>query len=210
MTMHETNNRPTEPELLARARENIEAGERASKLRLREAAEALALTWKLHKTSQRKMAEAVGKSQSWVALLLMWQRGGYTTDSPFGPTTKVERDYHANQKKADKAAETATVIQFPTQPNRNVERKASPNTRVAAEVSNPVVQKVFHGARDDHDQGEISKQRFVEYVRSTIRDDLTPDFVASIPADAETIAAAKVAADAWMQIYRDFRRRAKP
>lgn len=209
MTMHATKEQPGEPELLAKARENVEAGDRASKPRLREAAEALALTWKLHKTPQRKMAQAVGKSQSWVALLLAWQRDGYTVDSPFGPTTKVERDYHANQKKAEKAAETAKVIQFPKRPERDAARKPSANDRVAVVGAfNAVVQKVFDGARDDDSQPEISKQVFVEYARSTVHHNLTPDFMAAIPADAETIAAAKAAADAWKQVYRDLQRRA--
>jgi hypothetical protein len=86
-------------DLLARAKKSIEVGDEA----LRDAAEALATAQETHGTSQQEMAKAVGKSQPWVSRLLQWRREDYPGDSPFGPTTKAERDYaHANKKKVSK------------------------------------------------------------------------------------------------------------
>jgi hypothetical protein len=147
MNTHATRNQPSEAELLAKAKTGIEEGERS----LRESAEALATTWELHKTPQRKMAEAVGKSQPWVCRLLQWRRDGYKGDSPFGPTTKAGRDKHDNQnnllKWAKRAAHHADTY-----------------------LENP----------DEH------------------------------PADAETLAAAKAAADAWQKVHQNLQKRVVP
>jgi len=96
------NNRPgppagnttTKAELLSRAKAAIEAGEQS----LQEAAEALGLAQEDHSATQREMAEAVGKSASWVNKLLKWRRSGYKDHSPFGPTTKKGRVEHAQQR----------------------------------------------------------------------------------------------------------------
>ena len=73
----------SEAQLLALAKDKAEAGERAGNLFYKEAAEALVTTWKTHKTSQKKMAEALGRSQSWVSQLLRWHRAGCPAGSPF-------------------------------------------------------------------------------------------------------------------------------
>ena len=86
--------RTTKAELLSRAKAAIEAGERS----LRNAAEALALAQKDFNATQREMAEAVGRSASWVNRLLKWRRTGYKDYSPFGPTTKAGRVAHAQQR----------------------------------------------------------------------------------------------------------------
>ena len=44
------------------------------------------------------MAEAIGKSASWVNKLLKWRRSGYKDHSPFGATTKRGRVEHAQQR----------------------------------------------------------------------------------------------------------------
>jgi hypothetical protein len=98
-------NATTKTELLRRAKAAIEAGEQS----LHDAAEALGLAEEDHSATQREMAEAVGKSASWVNKLLRWHRSGYRDHSPFGPTTKRGRVEHAQQRakpsKADKARE---------------------------------------------------------------------------------------------------------
>lgn len=99
---------PTEAELLAKAKLDIEHGEQAQSPHLHDAAEALATTYELYKTPQRKMAEAIGKSQSWVSQLLTWRREDYKAASPFGPTSKAGRHQHANQKKTTKADATGS------------------------------------------------------------------------------------------------------
>src|SRR5437763_53968 len=74
-------NATTKAELLHRAKAAIEAGEQS----LHDAAEALGLAQEDHSASQREIAEAVGKSASWVNKLLKWRRSGYEGDGPFGP-----------------------------------------------------------------------------------------------------------------------------
>jgi hypothetical protein len=73
----------SEAALLAIAKDKTEAGDRAGVEHYRDAADALVTTWKTHKTPQRKMAEALGKSQPWVAQLLQWHREGCPAGSPF-------------------------------------------------------------------------------------------------------------------------------
>ena len=51
-------NQPSEAELLAKAKEHMRLGDEAATASYRTVAEALALSWKLHKTPQRRMAEA--------------------------------------------------------------------------------------------------------------------------------------------------------
>jgi hypothetical protein len=84
----------TKAELLKRAKAAIEAGEQS----LHDAAEALGLAEEEHSATQREMAEAIGKSASWVNKLLKWRRSGYKDRSPFGPTTKRGRVEHAQQR----------------------------------------------------------------------------------------------------------------
>ncbi len=87
-------NTTTKEDLLSRARTAIEAGEQS----LHKAAEALGLAQEEHFATQREMAEAVGKSASWVNKLLKWRRSGYKNHSPFGPTTIRDRVEHAQQR----------------------------------------------------------------------------------------------------------------
>jgi hypothetical protein len=87
-------NTTTKDELLSRAKTALDKGEDS----LREAAEALALAQQDHKATQREMAKALGRSATWVNRLLKWKRSGYKDHSPFGPTTKVDRVAHAQQR----------------------------------------------------------------------------------------------------------------
>jgi hypothetical protein len=84
----------TKAELLGWAKETIDAGENS----LRDAVEALALAQKDFNATQREIAEAVGRSASWVNRVLKWRRSGYRDYSPFGPTTKAGRVAHAQQR----------------------------------------------------------------------------------------------------------------
>ena len=86
-------NTTTKAELLERAKAAVEASEQS----LHDAAEALGLAEEDHSATQREMAEAIGKSASWVNKLLKWRRSGYKDHSPFGPTTKRGRVEHAQQ-----------------------------------------------------------------------------------------------------------------
>jgi hypothetical protein len=87
----------TKEGLLVKAKKSIEAGDKA----WRDAAEALVKAGMLGAT-QEEMAEAVGKSQTWVSRLLKWQREGYKEENPFGPTTKAARYAHANKNRGRK------------------------------------------------------------------------------------------------------------
>ena len=71
--------RPTKADLLSRAKAAIETSEQS----LRDAAEALGTAQEEYSASQREMAEALGKSASWVNALLKWRRCGYKDASPF-------------------------------------------------------------------------------------------------------------------------------
>jgi hypothetical protein len=80
-------NRTTKDDLLSRAKDAIEAGDKS----LREAADALALAQEDFKASQREIADAVGKSVAWVNRLLQWQRQG-CVGTPFGPSSRAGRE----------------------------------------------------------------------------------------------------------------------
>ena len=83
----------TKTELLCRVKAVIEAGGSS-----RDVSEWLAFAQgKLHVT-QREIAEATGKSASWVNRLLKWRRSGCKECSPFGPTTRAGRVAHAQQR----------------------------------------------------------------------------------------------------------------
>jgi hypothetical protein len=77
---------PTVTELLIRAKKAIESGHAS----LRDAAEAIAAAQQQGAT-QRRIADAVGKSPAWVNRLSQWRRGGYRDDTAFGPTAKAAR-----------------------------------------------------------------------------------------------------------------------
>jgi hypothetical protein len=87
-------NMPTEGDLLSRAKQALEAGEKSMK----DVAEALALAHQLHGTSQAEMARSIGKSEAWVSYVLRWHRSGYKEESPFGPRTKAGRVKHAEDR----------------------------------------------------------------------------------------------------------------
>jgi hypothetical protein len=88
-------NTTTKAELFSRAKDAIESGETS----LRDAADALALAKENFDATQREMAEAIGRSASWVNRLLKWQQSSYKEYSPFGPTiTQAGRVSHAQQK----------------------------------------------------------------------------------------------------------------
>jgi Homeodomain-like domain len=120
-------NMTTKAELLRRGKAAIDAGESS----LREAAEALALAQQDFKATQREIAEAVGRSLGWVNRLLKWRRSGYKDSSPFGPTTKVGRVQHAEQRtkttkpRKPKACPTTASPGAKTSPIADTERSGS-------------------------------------------------------------------------------------
>jgi hypothetical protein len=81
----------TKADLLSYAKAAIDEGESL----LRAAAEALALAQKDFNATQREIAEAVGRSASWVNRVLKWRRSGY---KDYSPTTKAGRVAHAQQR----------------------------------------------------------------------------------------------------------------
>jgi hypothetical protein len=95
----------TKADVLRRAKAAIDAGESS----LREAAEVVALAQKAFNASQREIAEAVGRSASWVNRLLKWHRSGYKECSPFGPTTQAARVAHAQRASAQRTSKRATT-----------------------------------------------------------------------------------------------------
>lgn len=95
----------SEAALLAIAKEKADAGDRAGVEHYRAAADALATTREVHKTTQAKMAEGIGRSQGYVSKLLKWHQQG-CKGSPFGPTTKAARYSHANNRSAKPSTST--------------------------------------------------------------------------------------------------------
>lgn len=85
-------------ELLARAKHHADAGDRAGNEHYRQCAEALIATWKAHKTAQREMAEGIGRSQTWVSLILKWHREGCPELSPFAPVERVISDTNQTER----------------------------------------------------------------------------------------------------------------
>jgi hypothetical protein len=91
----------TKEELLSQAKTLIAAGERSlheGMQCLHDAAEALAIAKEEFHSTQREIAQFVGKSPAWVNALLQWRLRGYKGGSPFGPTTKQGRVQHAEQQ----------------------------------------------------------------------------------------------------------------
>jgi transposase len=76
----------TIPELLIQAKRSIESSDAS----LHNAAECIAAA-EAQGASQREIADAVGRSASWVNRLLKWRRGGYRDETPFGPQSKARR-----------------------------------------------------------------------------------------------------------------------
>ena len=129
-------NTTTKAELLKRAKAAIEAGEQS----LHDAAEALGLAEEDHSATQREMAEAVGKSASWVNKLLKWRRSGYKDHSPFGPTTKSGRVEHAQQaRKAHEPSVTAGTDEASADAKRRTgERAEKEANTLPSAVTNPL------------------------------------------------------------------------
>jgi hypothetical protein len=82
----------TTSELLIRAKNAIQAGEKS----LRSAAEDIAAA-QAKGATQREIAAAVGKSLGWVNRLLKWRSEGYKNATPFGPTSRAARQRHRVQ-----------------------------------------------------------------------------------------------------------------
>jgi hypothetical protein len=87
-------------ELLARAKGSIAAGEN----RFKQAAEYIAAAAAKGAT-QRQIADGVGKSAGWVNGLLQWQRGGYLSDTPFGPAVAASRERTAFSQTVERVLE---------------------------------------------------------------------------------------------------------
>ena len=106
----------TKAEVLSRTKAAIEAGES-----LRDTARRLAFAQEDFHASQREIAEAIGRSASWVNRLLKWRRSGYKECNAFGPTTRAGRAAHAQQR---------TKISKPRQPEETT-------TTISADVETP-------------------------------------------------------------------------
>jgi hypothetical protein len=150
---HET----TKADVLRRAKAAIDAGEDS----LREAAEALAFAEKAFNARQREIAEAIGRSASWVNRLLKWHRSGYKEGSPFGPTTQAARVAHAKRasvKRTIKRA-AATTSEEPssseTAPNVTA---ASSRTPSPAEAKRSLMGAIDHWwpYMDSAGKGEVT------------------------------------------------------
>jgi hypothetical protein len=112
-------NSTTKAQLLSRAKAAIETSEQS----LHDAAEALGIAQEDHSASQREMAEAVGRSASWVNALLKWRRSGYKDSSPFDrPRTrsaaKQPRKAKTTSAEAGAGAETSTSADAETSTSR--------------------------------------------------------------------------------------------
>ena len=95
-------------EMLARAKRHADAGDSAGIEHYRAAAEDLTATWKAHKTPQRAMAVALGRSQSWVAQLLQWHREGCPAGGPFLRVNLSSRTTQRTKSKSPKRKATAS------------------------------------------------------------------------------------------------------
>jgi hypothetical protein len=96
-------NTTTKAELFCRAKDAIAAGDQS----LHDAAEALAVAREDFKSSQREIADAVGKSVAWVNRLLQWRKQGFA-GTPFGPSSKARRE----RQKRVQAPEQRASSQF--------------------------------------------------------------------------------------------------
>jgi hypothetical protein len=154
--------------LLSCAKAAIEAGDR----HLREAAEALVRARDEFGATQRELAEAVGRSASWVNRLLTWHRSGFEEESPFGPTTKAGRVSHAKQRAA--SGGRATGSSGKRQPTKTSDLKVMPITgspaaaspvlptsapRSPAEAKEQLMDAIRHWwpLLDDDDRVEVTK-----------------------------------------------------
>jgi hypothetical protein len=118
-------NTTTKAELFSRAKNAIEAGDQS----LREAADALALAQEDFDTTQREIAEAVGKSAAWVNRLLRWRRESYP-GSPFGPGSKAGRE----RRKCVQSTEQRTPRKVDTDsPETNTEKGKTENSGQGAD-----------------------------------------------------------------------------
>jgi hypothetical protein len=86
----------TKTEALSRAKAAVETG--AS---LRDTAKRLACEQQDFHASQREIGRAIGRSASWVNRLLKWRQSGYKQRSPFGPTTRADRNAHRKSGNKD-------------------------------------------------------------------------------------------------------------
>ncbi|MGH6671790.1 MAG: bifunctional DNA primase/polymerase [Xanthobacteraceae bacterium] len=139
-------------ELLSIANSEIENSEGS----LRAAAEALARAEKDFGATQREMAEAVGRSASWVNRLLKWCRSGYKGQSPFGPTTKSVRVAHAQQRATSSKSSKGKASPPLARGSRDGE-----NTEVRRE-SNPVAQDFSAPGQTDRRQAVQQPDREVQ------------------------------------------------
>ena len=165
-------------ELLTRAKQHADAGDRAGNEHYRQCAEALIASWKAHKTKQRAMAEAIGRSQTWVSLILKWHREGCPEVSPFAPVERVISDTNQTERQAK---------------SRSVEQVRK--NFLPKDV--PVVTTEYSASMLD------AKIAFMDDCKTQWR------YRSNAPADIETVAAAKLAAEKWSSIYEELKARAE-
>jgi hypothetical protein len=180
-------NTTTKEELLQRAKAAVEAGEQS----LRDAAEALGLAREDHSATQREMAEAIGKSASWVNKLLKWRSSGYKDHSPFGPTTRRGRVEHAQQR--TKASKPRGVASKPDADDAeaSAEKRKAEYAKQETKLAEP-------GPEDERD--EDSENIPADFMT---RADMARRFaVYSGPASEEIVAMARSAAAAWNKLVR--------
>jgi hypothetical protein len=108
-------------ELLETAKVKTDAGENS----LRAAAEDLAAAELLGAT-QRQMASALGKSPAWISRILAWRRGGYATETPFGPQSKASRQRAISVQSTDRGTHEKR-----SRPERDADHKSATTNHTA-------------------------------------------------------------------------------
>jgi hypothetical protein len=116
-----------------KARQALESGEKIFSERAREAAKYLAEARKLG-ARQRDSAKAIGKSVSWVNVLLKWHDGGYKADCPFPRAARL-RVQPAKQKNKSSRPPTTAEAAAAQAAKANAERAKAEAQKAKAEAS---------------------------------------------------------------------------
>lgn len=94
------------------------------------------------------MAQAIGKSDAWVSLLLEWRRSDYKDESPFGPTTKAGRLKHAKDRAASGASKPRKPRKASTQAQARAddaevsEQEAEPENSTSTDAQTRTCRKI--------------------------------------------------------------------
>jgi type IV secretory pathway VirB10-like protein len=145
-------------ELLSRAKQAIESGEKS----MRTAAEDIVAAQLLGAT-QRQIARAIGKSAAWVNRLLRWRESGYRDQTAFGPQSKASRQrakhrVQSPERKKDKPATTSEQAQAATAQARAATAKAeAAKARAGAQKAKADAAKARAEARKAKEQAKANE-----------------------------------------------------